>query len=384
MVNITGAVRMATLVNGSLPGPVLRWREGDTVTMRVTNRLATPTSIHWHGMLVPTGMDGVPGVSFPGIAPGETFTYRFTVRQSGTFWYHSHTGFQEQSGLYGALVVEPREADPVRADRDYVVMLGDWTDENPRDVYRHLKVGEDYYNYHQRTLGDFFRDVSSKGLGATLRNRWAWGMMRMGPRDIADVSGAQIGGSYTYLINGQPPAANWTGLCRPGERVRLRFINSSAMTFFDVRIPGLKMTVVAADGSNVEPVSVDEFRIGVAETYDVIVKPRDDAYTIFAQSMDRSGYARATLAVREGLSAPVPSLDPIYSRTMADMGMAGMDMPGMQMTGMKTHHMNMPGMKMHGTHMTSMKSGARGGNMVHPAAQCKRADRLSATARRAS
>ncbi|NKF22978.1 copper resistance system multicopper oxidase [Solimonas marina] len=333
-VNVTGTPRLATLVNGTLPGPLLRWREGDTVTMRVTNRLNTPSSIHWHGMLVPPEMDGVPGLSFNGIAPGETFTYRFPVRQSGTYWYHSHSGFQEQTGLFGALVIEPREADPVAADRDYVVMLNDWTDEDPHAIVRHLKTGDGYYNYQKRTLADFFRDSSKNGFAATLKERWAWGMMRMDPRDIVDVSGAQLGGTYTYLINGQPPAANWTGLFQRGEKVRLRFINGSAMSYFDVRIPGLKMTVVAADGSNVEPVSVDEFRIGVAETYDVLVEPQDDAYTIFAQSLDRSGYARATLAVREGLTAPVPPMDPIFSRTMTDMGMSmsgmgamhGMDM----------------------------------------------------------
>ncbi len=344
-VNITGTPRIATLVNGLIPGPLLRWREGDTVTLRVTNRLPTSTSIHWHGILVPTDMDGVPGISFPGIAPGETFVYRFPVRQSGTFWYHSHTGFQEQTGLYGPLIIEPREPDPVRADRDYVVMLNDWTDENPKDVYYHLKAGEGYYNYHKRTVGDFFRDIATKGLMPTLENRWAWGMMRMDPRDIADVSGRMIGATYTYLINGHPPAANWTGLFRRGEKIRLRFINGSAMTYFDVRIPGLKMTVVAADGSNVEPVSVDEFRIGVAETYDVLVEPKDDAYTIFAQSMDRSGYARGTLAVREGLSVPVPRMDPIFSRTMTDMGMGGMTgMPGMAGTAdMHAGGMHRPG-----------------------------------------
>ncbi|MEJ2730105.1 MAG: copper resistance system multicopper oxidase [Deltaproteobacteria bacterium] len=344
MVNITGMPCMAMLINGMLPGPVLRWCEGQTVTMRVTNRLNTSTSIHWHGILVPNEMDGVPGITYAGIAPGTTFTYRFRVRQSGTFWYHSHTRFQEQTGVTGPLVIEPRQPDPVRADRDYVIMLNDWTDEDPEAVYYHLKAGDGYYNYHKRTMGNFFNDASAKGLAATLKNRWDWGMMRMGARDISDVSGRQTGGTYTFLINGQPPAANWTGLFKRGERVRLRFINGSAMTYFDVRIPGLKMTVVAADGSNVEPVSVDEFRIAVAETYDVIVEPKEDAYTIFAEAMDRSGYARATLAVRDGLSAPVPPMDPVFSRTMIDMGMAGMaDMNGgMAMKGMKG--MNISGM----------------------------------------
>jgi CopA family copper-resistance protein len=321
-VNITGKPRTAMLINGSLPGPLLHWQEGEVVTLRVTNHLSVPTSLHWHGVLVPTNMDGVPGISFPGIAPGETFVYRFLVRQSGTFWYHSHSHFQEQDCVTGPLVIHPRTPDPITAERDYVVMLNDWSDENPADIFYHLKTYGGYYNYHKRTLADFFDDIASKGFAATMQNRLAWGQMRMDPRDITDVSGIMSGGTYTYLINGHSPAANWTGVFRPGERVRLRFINGSAMSYFDVRIPGLKMTVVAADGSNVEPVTVDEFRIAVAETYDVIVTPRDDAYTIFAQSMDRSGYARATLAVRSGLTAPVPPMDPVFSRTMTDMGMA--------------------------------------------------------------
>lgn len=366
-VNITGKSRTAMLVNGSLPGPVLHWQEGDTITLRVTNRLAVPTSIHWHGILVPTDMDGVPGVSYPGIAPGQTFTYRFPVRQSGTFWYHSHTRFQEQNCVSSALVIAPREPDPIAADRDYVVMLNDWTDENPDSVFYHLKTGDGYYNYHKRTLADFFDDISAKGLAATLKNRAAWGEMRMDPRDITDVSGLMTGGTYTYLINGYPPAANWTGLFKPGETIRLRFINGSAMSYFDVRIPGLKMTVVAADGSNVEPVSVDEFRIGVAETYDVIVTPKNDAHTIFAQAMDRSGFARATLAVRQGLSAPVPPMDPIFTRTMTDMGMAGMnmgDMGGMKMDGVGGG-MDMGGMD-HGMSGMDM-SGMQGHTMAMPA-----------------
>ncbi len=376
-VNVTGAPRIATLVNGLMPGPILRWREGDIVTLRVTNRLRCPTSIHWHGMLVPTGMDGVPGVSFAGIAPGETFVYRFPVRQSGTFWYHSHTRFQEQTLLSGPLVGAPREPDPNAADRDYVIFLTDWTDEDPEAVYRHLKSSPGYYNYEKLTVGDFIHEASAQGLAAAIRDRYAWARMRMSPRDISDVSGRMTGGTYTYLANGQPPAANWTGLFRRGERVRLRFINGSSMTYFDVRIPGLKMSVIAADGSNIEPVSVDEFRIAVAETYDVIVTPIDDAYTIFAQAMDRSGYARATLAVRQGLAAAVPPLDPVFSRTMTDMGMSMGGMPGMagsakrdgyaggrkkpgmqggNMGGTDMPGMDMPGMDMPGMSMPEMRS----------------------------
>lgn len=323
--NFTGAARMATTVNGSIPAPILRWREGDTVTLRVTNRLDEDTSIHWHGILLPTGMDGVPGLSFPGIRPGETFTYRFQVRQSGTYWYHSHSGFQEQTGLYGAIVIEPRRADPVRAERDHVVLLSDWTDEDPMSVFRKLKVMPDYYNYIQPTVDNLIDDARKQGWASTLGERLMWQQMRMNQTDLADVSGA----TYTYLANGKSPAGNWTGLFKPGERVRLRFINGSAMTYFDVRIPGLKMTVVAADGLPVRPVEVDEFRIAVAETYDVIVEPAEDrAYTIFSQAMDRSGYARATLAPREGMQAEVPALDPAQVLTMMDMGMAH-DMPGM-------------------------------------------------------
>ncbi|MBL8199634.1 MAG: copper resistance system multicopper oxidase [Chromatiales bacterium] len=327
-VNITGRERRAVTVNGSLPAPVLHWQEGDTVTLRVTNELPEPTSIHWHGILLPSGMDGVPGLSFPGIAPGETFTYQFPVRQSGTYWYHSHSGFQEQLGLYGALVIHPREPDGATFDQDYVVLLSDWTDENPARVLAKLKKQADYYNFNQPTVGDLISEVRRLGWRAAVAERAMWGEMRMNRTDLADVSGY----TYTYLINGQGPEENWTGLFRPGERIRLRFINGSGMTYFDVRIPGLKMTVIAADGQPVNPVNVDEFRIAVAETFDVLVTPEgEESYTIFAQSMDRTGFARGTLATRSGLNAPVPALDAPVALTMADMGhdMAGHDMAAM-------------------------------------------------------
>jgi CopA family copper-resistance protein len=320
-INITGRARAATMINGTLPGPVLRWKEGDVVTLRVANRMSDQTSIHWHGIIVPANMDGVPGLSFNGIDPGETYTYRFKVKQHGTYWYHSHSSLQEQTGVYGPLVIDPKDPEPFKYDRDYVVMLSDWTDENPKRVKAKLKKQSNYYNFHQRTFGDFVRDAKRDGLRATIADRKMWAEMRMSPTDLSDVSAY----TYTYLVNGLAPIGNWTGIFRPGERVRLRFINASAMTYFDVRIPGLRMTVVAADGQPVKPVSVDEFRIAVAETYDVIVEPTTEpAYTIFAQSMDRTGYARATLAVREGLSAPVPALDPRPLVTMDDMGMGGM------------------------------------------------------------
>ncbi|KGE66825.1 MULTISPECIES: copper resistance system multicopper oxidase [Pseudomonas] len=320
-VNLTGRKRTALTINGSLPGPLLRWREGDTVTLRVNNRLAEPTSIHWHGILLPSNMDGVPGLSFKGIEPGGVFVYQFTVKQHGTYWYHSHSGFQEQQGVYGPLVIDPREPEPYTYQRDYVVMLSDWTDEDPVALMKTLKKQSDYYNLHKPTVGDFVRDVGKQGGSATVADRLMWAQMKMNPTDLADVSGE----TYTYLLNGQPPERNWTGVFKAGETIRLRFINGSAMSYFDVRIPGLKMTVIAADGQPVQPVSVDEFRIAVAETFDVMVEPTAEAYTLFAQSMDRSGYARGTLARQTGAMATVPALDPRPWITMEDMGMGGMD-----------------------------------------------------------
>ncbi len=329
-VNFTGSARTAMTINGSLPGPLLRWREGDTVTLRVRNRLAADTSIHWHGILLPANMDGVPGLSFHGIEPGGVYVYQFKVRQHGTYWYHSHSGLQEQAGVYGPLVIEAKEPEPFQYDRDYVVMLSDWTDEDPASLMKTLKKQSDYYNFHKRTVGDFINDASEKGWGATVADRTMWAQMNMNPTDIADVSGA----TYTFLINGQAPDDNFTWLFRPGEKLRLRLINGSAMTYFDVRIPGLKMTVVAADGLHVKPVSVDELRIAVAETYDVIVEPETEAYTLFAQAMDRTGYARGTLATRAGMSAAVPTLDPRPLVSMDDMGMGGMDHGSMDMSAM--------------------------------------------------
>jgi len=314
-VNFTGVTRMATTINGSIPAPTLRLREGDDVTIRVTNRLPVATSIHWHGILLPYEMDGVPGISFNGIAPGETFVYRFTLRQSGTYWYHSHSGFQEITGMYGALIIEPRAGERHRADQDYVVQLSDWTDEDPMRAFSKLKVQSDVYNFNQPTFFDFTADVSKLGLQAALEKRQMWNQMRMNPTDLADLSAATL----TFLMNGTTPAGNWNGLFQRGDRVRLRFINAASNSFYDVRIPGLKLTVIQADGQDVEPVTVDEFRFGPGETYDVMVEPQDDAYTIFAQSMERSGYARGTLSVRQGLTAPVPEPDSPEWLTMKDM-----------------------------------------------------------------
>ena len=307
-------------INGTVPGPLLRWKEGREVELRVTNRLDEDTSIHWHGILLPPEMDGVPGVSFPGIRPGETFVYRFPVKQYGTYWYHSHSGLQEQLGHYAPLIVEPLEPEPFQYDRDYAVVLSDWTFRDPHWVFSRLKKSEGYFNYQQRTVGDFLREAREKGWAQAWRDRAMWAVMRMSSRDILDVTGAE----YTYLINGRPTETEWSALFRPGERVRLRFINAAAMTFFDVRIPGLKMTVVHADGQHVAPVTVDELRIGVAETYDVIVEPDDRPYTIMAEAMDRSGFVRASLTPRAGLKGPAvePRKGPV-ERDAAAMGHAG-------------------------------------------------------------
>jgi CopA family copper-resistance protein len=323
LVNYTGKTRPAITINGSVPGPILRWKEGTRVQLRVRNDLprgsihGDSTSVHWHGILLPANMDGVPGLSFDGIERGESYLYEFDVRQGGTYWYHSHSGFQEQGGMYGPLIIDPIEPEPFSYDRDYVVFLSDWTDMNPARLFDRLKKYSEYDNYYKRTVADFFRDARSDGLREALRDRGEWGRMRMTPTDLSDVNAH----TYTYLMNGTTSLGNWTGLFRPGEKVRLRFINGSAMTYFDVRIPGLKMTVVEVDGQYVHPLTVDELRIATAETFDVIVEPSgQDAFTIFAQDNARTGYVSGTLAVRDGLRAPVPAVDPRPLLTMADMG----------------------------------------------------------------
>jgi len=335
--------------NGKSPGPVLKLTEGEDVVINVTNNLDETTSIHWHGLILPYQMDGVPDISYKGIEPGETFTYKFPVIQSGTFWFHSHSGFQEPDGAYGAITIAPKRREPFRYDRDYVVQLTDKHPHSGSRIMRNLKMMPDYYNRKQQTVGDFFSDVKKNGLSETVDDRMSWGSMRMMPTDVEDLQG------FTPLINGKGPDQNWTGLFKPGERIRLRFINSSSMTYFDMRIPGLKMTVVAADGNNVQPVKVDELRIGVAETYDVIVQPKEDkAFTIFGESMGRTAYARGTLAPREGMTADVPEMRTAPLLTMADMGMDHGNMAGMDhssMKGMKSEkmegmdHSNMKGMK---------------------------------------
>ena len=328
-VNFTGQSRIATTINGSIPAPTLKFREGDEVTIRVTNRLQVQTSIHWHGIILPFHMDGVPSISFDGIPPGETFTYRFKLEQSGTYWYHSHSGFQEMTGMYGALIIEPKAGEAHEVEHDYIVQLSDWTDEEPLRVFNKLKIQSDMYNFNQPTVGDFFTDVANGGIGLAMDKRRMWNQMRMNPSDLADLSADTL----TFLMNGSPAGANWTAIFKPGERVRLRIINASSNTVFDVRIPGLPMQVVQADGQNVQAIEVDEFRFGPGETYDVIVEPSADAYTIFAQSMDRSGYVRGTLAVSADLDAEVPKVDTLEHLSMTDMmgdmgymgAMAGMD-----------------------------------------------------------
>ena len=363
---IDGQAARPYTINGESPGPMIRLKEGQDAVLRVTNLLDEPTSIHWHGLILPPDQDGVPGVSFAGIAPGETFTYRFPVRQNGTYWYHSHSGLQEQLGHAGPLIIDAAEREPFRYDREHVLLLTDWTFEDPMAVFRNLKTAEGYYNFQERTIGDFFADVREKGFAATAEMRGMWAKMRMSSRDIADVTGS----TYTYLLNGHSPEENWTALFKAGERIRLRVINGSAMSYFDVRIPGLKMTVVAADGQPVQPVPVDEFRIGVAETYDVLVAPEEDtAYTIFAESMDRSGYARATLAPREGMAAEIPERRRIADRGMEAMGAHGMDHSSMSDSDMEgMDHSNMSGDDREGMDHSEMD---HGGSMARESAKTR-------------
>lgn len=361
-ITVDGIKSAALAIGGSVPGPVMRWREGEEVVIRVTNRLTEPTSIHWHGLLLAGVMDGSPGFNgFAAINPGETYTYRFVLRQAGTYWYHSHSGGQEQAGMYGAIVIEPAAGEKIPANRDYVVLLSDHTAEHPDTILRRLKANPEAYVRSPRTVFDFFRDTARDGLSATIEDRKMWAEMRMSPTDLADVTG------YQFLMNGKGASDNWTGLYRSGERVRLRFINGSAMSFFDVRIPDLKMTVIAADGQDVIPAPVDEFRIGIGETYDVLVNPQSDrAYTVMAEPIDRSGYVSGTLATREGVRGEIPPRRSRALLSMSDMGsmegmdhgaMAGMDhskmaptggaMAGMdhsRMAGMD--HSQMPGMSM--------------------------------------
>ncbi|WP_293645299.1 copper resistance system multicopper oxidase [Sphingopyxis sp. RIFCSPHIGHO2_12_FULL_65_19] len=321
MLTIDGKTSHAIGINGTIPGPLVRLKEGTDARIHVTNALdGEDSSIHWHGLILPFHMDGVPGISFPGIAPGKSFTYEFPVRQSGTYWYHSHSGLQEQVGHYGPLVIDPAGADPVAYDREHVILLSDHSALHPHMIFKKLKQMGGYFNHRKQTLAGLIA-----GRDQPLKDRVEWGAMRMDPTDISDVTGA----TYRYLVNGLGPRDNWTGLFRPGERVRLRIINASAMTTFNVRIPGLMMEVVQADGLNVRPVRVGEFQIAVAETYDVVITPGDEAYSLIAETSDRSGMARATLAPRADMVAAVPPLRERPLATMQDMGMGGTEHGGM-------------------------------------------------------
>jgi FtsP/CotA-like multicopper oxidase with cupredoxin domain len=316
-VSIEGKTAHAVTINGTVPGPLLRLKEGQRVRIAVTNTLDEDTSIHWHGLLVPPEMDGVPGVSFPGIPPGQTFIYEFPIIQSGTYWYHSHSGLQEAEGHYAPIVIEPAGADPVQSDREHVIVLADHSEMHPHLVFKRLKQQGGVFNYQRQTIAGLLA-----GEDQPAAERAEWARMLMDPTDISDVTGAVM----TFLVNGHGPNDNWTALFKPGERVRLRFINAAAQMIFNVRIPGLKLTVVAADGQNVRPVEVDEFQIGNAETYDVLVQPTQDrAYTLVSEAVDRSGMGRATLAPRPGMTAEVP---PLRKRPLATMKDMGMDMSG--------------------------------------------------------
>lgn len=354
---IGGRPSRAIGINGTVPAPLIRLREGQNVRLKVINDLDEDSSIHWHGLLVPTQFDGVPGVSFPGIKPRSTFLYEFPIRQNGTYWYHSHSGMQEQLGHYGPIVIDPAGADPVRFDREHVIVLSDHSQSSPEAIFRNMKTMPGFYNYQRQTLAGLLAGRDQK-----LKDRVMWGGMRMDPADVSDATGA----AYTYLVNGHGPSDNWTALFKPGERVRLRVINASSMTTFNVRIPGLRLTIVQADGQNVMPVEVDEFQIGVAETYDAVVTPTEDkAFTLVGESVDRSGMARATLAPRAGMAAVVPPLRPRPIATMKDMGMdmSSMDGMGGGMAGMD--HSKMAGMDaskpMPGMDMSGASGGAAPG-----------------------
>ncbi|OTM22529.1 copper oxidase [Acinetobacter baumannii] len=353
-VNITGKPLKRITVNGKFVAPLLEFEEGDDAVIRVHNKLKNQdSSIHWHGLILPGIMDGVPGFNqFDGIAPNKTYEYKFKVRQNGTYWYHSHSKGQEQDGLYGPLVIYPKNKVPLtageKADRDYVVLLSDFHNSTSGQIMSNLKKEADYYQNRRETVFDVFRQIKRDGLKATWKDRSMWNQMRMLKTDMSDVT------NYTFLMNGKTPEQNWTGNFKAGEKVRLRFINASAMSLFDVRIPNLKMTVVSADGQPVKPVPVDEFRIGTAETYDVIVEPKQANYQIEAESIDRSGFSIGTLHDENTSlvkSTTMPTPRPRALLTMEDMGMdhdmssmKGMDHDMSSMKGMDHDMSSMKGM----------------------------------------
>lgn len=341
-VDYTGTRVQAMTVNGGIPGPTLRFTEGDLARIRVHNRMDVSTSIHWHGLLVPPDMDGVPNLTFPPIAPGSTFVYEFPIRQSGTYWYHSHTALQEQRGVYGSIVILPAEGLEPAADRDHVVLLSDWTDVDPHRVLRDLRRGNEWAALQRGTGQSIFGAARAGRLGDYFRRE----LQRMPAMDIADVA-------YDRLFaNGSTES---TLASEGGESVRLRLIDGSATTFFHVEFAGGPMTVVSADGIDVEPFEVDRLLIGVAETYDVLVQvPDDGSWELRATSHDASNYASVWLGRgtrHEAPGVPYPNsyeimmreLDPqrIFAWTPAgSMGMPDrwvdegrFDQPGMNMAG---------------------------------------------------
>lgn len=326
--SLEGRHREGIGINGTSPGPLLRWREGEVVEIKVVNHLDRQTSIHWHGLILPYRMDGVPGISFDGIPAGETFVYRFKAQQSGTYWYHGHTDFQEQEGLYGPIVIEPLENKDPPSDRSYPILLADWTDENPRQIYSHLKAQSDYYNFDRVTALDFIKQVHQKGFSEAFSENLEWGSMRMNQTDLADVTGA----TYSYLVNGRGNLDPWIGEFKKGEVVRLHLINASAMTYFDVSIPGLEMLVIQSDGQPVQPLRTTRLRISVAETYDVLVRPEaSHSYPIFAESLDRSGSAIGILTDDPNRRPAIPAKTPPQYLSVSEMmggmhGMHGMSM----------------------------------------------------------
>ncbi len=304
-VNITGISVAAMTINGTIPGPTLQFKEGDTARIHVRNKMAVETSIHWHGLLVPPGMDGVPFISFPPIAPDTTFTYEFPIRQNGTYWYHSHTSLQEQSGVYGSIVIEPKQ-NKLQVDQDYVVLFSDWTDENPYAVNRTLKRGSEWYAI-QKGSGQSILGALRLGMFGDYFKRE---LQRMPAMDIADVAYDR------FLVNGKPETSLHAG---PGETVRLRIIDGSATTYFHLEYAGGQMTIIAADGIDVEPVEEDRFLIGVAETYDVLIKvPESGAYEFRATAHDGSGYTSVWIGSGKYYPAPDVPRPNLYHNMMSD------------------------------------------------------------------
>lgn len=325
-VSITGRDVTAMTINGSMPGPTLRFKEGDLARIHVRNEMDVETSIHWHGMLLPNLQDGVPYLTTPPVLPGGTFTYEFPLNQSGTFWYHSHTGLQEQRGVFGSIVIEPEIPD-VQTDRELVVVLSDWTDESPDEALRTLKSGSDFYSLKKGTVQSLLGAFRAEAVPDVLKRSW----QRMPPMDISDIAYDR------FLVNGRPSAEL---NARPGETVSLRIINASASTYFYLQFAGGEMQVISADGMNVHPVMMRRLLIAVAETYDIIIiVPENGLYEFRATAQDGSGFSSLFIGAGDRISAPgVPKPD-LYK--MHGGGHDAMQMGGME--GMMHHEeMAMP------------------------------------------